>query len=49
MKKISAIAKIYARRIKENNEVVTIDDVPEKWKGEVMILLSEEAKEGHID
>ena len=49
MKKISAIAKIYARKIKENGGVITIDDVPEKWKEEVIILLSEETKEEYID
>ena len=49
MKKISAIARIYARRIKENSGVITIEDVPGKWKEEVMVLLSEETKEDHID
>ena len=33
------MAKIYVRKIREGK--MTIDDVPERWRAEVEILLSE--------
>ena len=34
------MAKIYARKIREGK--MSIDDVPERWRAEVEILLSKE-------
>ena len=33
------MAKIYARKIREGK--MTIDDVPERWRAEVEVLLAE--------
>lgn len=33
------MAKIYYRKIKESDGIFTIDDVPERWKAQVMELL----------
>ena len=34
------MAKIYARQIKSGK--ITLDDVPERWRAEVELLLAEE-------
>ena len=37
------MAKIYARKILESDGGFTIDDVPEKWREQVLALLEEES------